>query len=141
MFPLSNFYPKSIKVGFKVRLHIPSNYSLCNGFRQTKQSKMIIFESFWPLLKQALIFLRQLGVVGKIGSSLKPNHHNQVQLVQIPDTVGFMTKNEITCKSLNVYMYKQLSLEPSDLLETFWSFAYFSGSNQLKFIHKSVFFY
>ena len=41
---------------------------------------MIIIES---LLKQ-VVFFEADGAVANIGSSLKPNHHNQVKLVQIP---------------------------------------------------------
>ena len=36
------------------------------------------------LLKQ-VVFFEAAGVVSKIGSSLKPNHQNQVKLVQNPD--------------------------------------------------------
>ena len=36
------------------------------------------------LLKQA-VFFEAAGVISKIGSSLNPNHQNQVELVQNPD--------------------------------------------------------
>ena len=32
-------------------------------------------------------FFEAAGVVTQIGSSLKPNHHNQVKLAQIPGTL------------------------------------------------------
>ena len=45
----------------------------------TKQSKMIIIHSLLTTFEAAR-------AVAKIGLRLKPNHHNQVMLVQIPDT-------------------------------------------------------
>jgi len=42
---------------------------------------MIISESFWATFEASVIF-GTAGSVSKTGSSLKPNHHNQVKLVQ-----------------------------------------------------------
>ena len=46
---------------------------------------MIIFESFLTTFEAGSIF-EAAGAVTKIGSSIKSNHHNKVNLVQIPDT-------------------------------------------------------
>jgi len=40
----------------------------------------LIFTTF-----EQLVFLKQQGQCEKIESSLKPNHHNQVKLLQTPD--------------------------------------------------------
>ena len=45
---------------------------------------MIIFESILTTFKANKNF-DAAGAVAKIGSSLKPNDHNQLKLVQIPD--------------------------------------------------------
>ena len=44
-----------------------------------KQGEVIISES---LLKR-VVFFKAVGAVAKIGSSLKPNHHKQVKLVEL----------------------------------------------------------
>ena len=51
-----------------------------------KSRKNIIFES--PLITFSMI--NDFG--GRLSSSLKPNHHDQVTLVQIPDTHGIVSK-------------------------------------------------
>ena len=51
---------------------------------------MIIFESLMTTFESSVIFEAPEAVlyaVSEIGSSLKPNHQNQVKLVQIPDTL------------------------------------------------------
>ncbi len=47
---------------------------------------MIFLSQFWQLLNQAS-FLEAAGAVVEIGFSSKPNHHNQVLLVQIRETL------------------------------------------------------
>ena len=44
---------------------------------------LVIFDNFWGENN----FFEAAGAVSKIGSSLKPNNHNQVKLVQILDTL------------------------------------------------------
>ena len=46
-----------------------------------KKLSWLFLSHFWPLL-QWVVFFKTVGVVVKIGSSLKPNHHNQAKLVQ-----------------------------------------------------------
>jgi len=60
---------------------------------------------FGPLLKQTSFFVAA-GAVSKIGSSLKPNQHYQVQLVQIRET---LFTNLFS--SYNFYLFSILSLE------------------------------
>ena len=47
--------------------------------------RLLFLRHFWPFLKQA-VFFEVAGAVVKIVSILKPNHHNQVNLVQIRDS-------------------------------------------------------
>ena len=49
-----------------------------------KHSAMIIFETLLTAFKVNSIF-EEAETVAEIGLSLKPNHHNQVKLLQIPD--------------------------------------------------------
>ncbi len=53
-----------------------SSYVVCNGFRLTKWDDYL-WSQFWPLLNQAL-FLEKARTVLKIGSSLKPNRHQEI---------------------------------------------------------------
>ena len=39
-----------------------------------------------------MVFFEVAGAVAKIGLTLKANHHNQVKLVQIPDTQTVVSK-------------------------------------------------
>ena len=50
-----------------------------------KSSQMTSFGSLLTTFEQATCF-RLVTKLAEIGSSLKPNHHGQVKLVQIPDT-------------------------------------------------------
>ena len=61
-------------------------YGVCHGFRITYQDDYFL-SHFWPLLKQ-VSFFDATKQVAKIGSSLKPNHHNQVKLVYSLKDIG-----------------------------------------------------
>ena len=54
-------------------------FRVCQGVNE-----VIILEILLTTLEAIFIF-EAAGVVAKIGLSLKPNQHNQVKLVQIPD--------------------------------------------------------
>ena len=47
---------------------------------------MIIFESLLTTLGAVAVLFDVAGAEVKIGSKLRPKHHNQVKLVQIADT-------------------------------------------------------
>ena len=47
--------------------------------------EMIFLKSFWPLLKQALLF-EAAGAVVEISLSLQSSNHNQVKFAQIRET-------------------------------------------------------
>ena len=55
------------------RSKISRVYRVCHGFRITKRDYY-----FWPFLKKASFFMAAK-TVAKMDSSLKPNHHNQIQ--------------------------------------------------------------
>ena len=58
-------------------------YRVYKGFR-LNNARWSFLSHFWPLLKR-VVFLEAAGAVAKIDSSLKPIHHNQIMLVQIPE--------------------------------------------------------
>jgi len=61
---------------------------------------------FWPLLKWTSFFEVSESIL-KIGTSLKPNHHNEVQLVQIYETLctrkQLVNVDEIAIFSSSIY--------------------------------------
>ena len=60
---------------------------VCHRFRPTKQ-RWLILSDLWPLLNRVSFYMA-VGVVAKIGKSLKLNNHSlvyQVKIVQICDT-------------------------------------------------------
>jgi len=48
---------------------------------------VIIFGSILTAYELSIIFLEADGAVLKIGRSLKPNHHQEIQLAQIHETL------------------------------------------------------
>jgi len=60
-------------------------YRVCHELRLTKQEDYFWdnFDHFW--IEQ--YFLEAAGTVMKIGSSLKPNHHWEIELAQIHETL------------------------------------------------------
>ena len=65
-------------------------YSVYQGFRLNfgKNSKIIIYESLLTTFNVSAASFRAAQSLKEFGFSLlKANHHNQVKLVQIPDTL------------------------------------------------------
>ncbi len=76
-------------------LSINNFYRIYQGFRlNLGKSNDIIFGHFWPLSKWAAYF-EAAQPLTVIGPNLKPNHHDQVKLLQIADTNNSINDNEI----------------------------------------------
>ena len=67
---------------------------------------MIIFESLLATLEASIIFVGRWEQMQKIGLSPKPNHQNQVKLVQIVDTHCRIVQN-FCFLFLFLYFYTQ----------------------------------
>ncbi len=76
-----------IKTNFNITLWFPTPSLVyrfvCHGFRLMKQS----LGPFWPFLNCAVFKEVAGAAVLKIGSSLKPNHHWEIWLAQILETL------------------------------------------------------
>ena len=82
-----------------------------------KSSKMIILCHYWPLLLWAPVFWAARSF-REICSSLKPNPHSQVELVQISDTHGTRLKSFRIV--LNVLVMWSLWSDPLPLWSQFF---------------------
>ena len=67
---------------------------MCQEYRLNlgKCSKIIIFDTLLTTFDTNLFF-KAAGKIAKIGSSLKPNHHNKVKIVEVPDTKCRISRN------------------------------------------------
>ena len=75
------FWWKFASLAHKTSLYF---YRVCPGCRLNK-ARWLSFESFLTTFEASSIF-EAVGAQAKIGLTLKPNHLNQIKLVQIPDT-------------------------------------------------------
>ena len=56
-----------------------------------------LFLCHFLLISKRVVFIKAAVAVRKIGLSLKPNHHNQVKLVHLPDTECKLLWNLMQC--------------------------------------------
>ena len=61
--------------------------------------------NFWPLLMWATIYGAAQSLPD-IGSSIKPNYHSQVKLVQIPDTCSIYERGGVKLSSRTAFIIR-----------------------------------
>jgi len=85
---------------------------------------MIIFESFLTTFEASIIF-EAAGATVKIGSSIKPNHHDKVYLSKSVKSPGY--------KNTNIFLEDDDFISLKKLIESQSSF--FSPENLTKLLH------